>query len=139
MAKASNVNSLSPETIEQVLRLEPSLRDQFISAVDAELDRLTAVRAALTGSKRSSGKRAGKSSQPKATDGRSHPDAIRHALSLKKFAEGATSRDLRDYLAANGHAMNSATLGTTLQNLKKSEEIASDGKKGSMTYSLKSK
>lgn len=128
------VEGLRPDVVEQIVALNPELRDQMFATVKAEIERWQAVLAGLGGGKR--GRRAASSAGP-ITDSRTHADAIRHALSLSKFAAGATSRELREYLENSGHPLAPALFASTMQNLKKSGEITQKGKRGSMTYKLK--
>ncbi len=136
MAKeqTQNVSALTPETVEQLLALNPGVRDKLIESVDSEIDRLNGLRAALSGRKRGGGNRRSQADVGEVTDERTHGEAILHVLSLKNFKDGATSRELREQLAKSGHPMTSGTFGTTMQILKKNKEIKSSGERGSMVY-----
>lgn len=131
----ANAN-LTAETVEEVLKFKPELRNEMIGAVKAEIDRLSAIYVALGGKK--TGRGAGKKTQEvgEVTDGKTHGEAITHALGLAKFKEGATSRELREFLATKGHPISSASLGTTLQNLQKEKTVKAEGDRGSMVYYL---
>lgn len=130
----ANAN-LTAETIEEVLKFKPELRAEMRNAVKAEIDRLNAIYAAL-GGKGSSGRSSKSQEVGEVTDGKTHGEAITHALGLAKFKEGATSRELREFLATKGHPISSASLGTTLQNLQKEKVVKKSGDRGSMVYYL---
>ena len=131
----ANAN-LTAETVEEVLKFKPELRNEMIGAVKTEIDRLNAIYVALGGKK--AGRGASKNTQEvgEVTDGKTHGEAITHALGLAKFMEGATSRELREFLATKGHPISSASLGTTLQNLQKEKTVKAEGERGSMVYYL---
>ena len=131
----ANAN-LTAETVEEVLKFKPELRNEMIGAEKTEIDRLNAIYVALGGKK--AGRGASKNTQEvgEVTDGKTHGEAITHALGLAKFKEGATSRELREFLATKGHPISSASLGTTLQNLQKEKTVKAEGERGSMVYYL---
>lgn len=130
----ANAN-LTAETVEEVLKFKPELRNEMLAAVKTEIDRLNGIYAALGGKKsRGSGKKP--QDVGEVTDGRTHGEAITYALGLAKFKEGATSRELREFLASKGHPISSASFGTTLQNLQKEKSIKAEGERGSMVYYL---
>ena len=117
----ANSTEITKEGVEAVLNMKPELRDQFVAALDEEIERLQSFRAMFGAAKKSSG---GRRSESTAGNTRTHGEAVKELLAKHKKS-GLTSRELREKAKEIGHRFG-GSLGTTLNNLYSKEEVTAE-------------
>lgn len=96
--------------MQKVLEVSPELRDQMVAAVDARITDLQQVRAELTGSKQSRGRRSNGNKE-------THGAAVLQVLSLPEAKSGIRSREIGRLAKEKFDHNFGKSLGTTLNNL----------------------
>lgn len=123
------VSGLTEENLVSILNETPEAKQMIARLLDERINHLTQLRDMLGGVSRGRGRRGSNIIAANITDGLGHAEAIRKALRTnKKFQQGASATEIRDYLRTNGHPLPSGLFHSTMNSLRKSKEVNKTGK-----------